>query len=83
MLISIGEFTADKNVQTEDLSISGPKSYMDERYEQVMKDIADGQSAVFNMAGMRGVPTTQAILVTLQTDYAGWVGMKDFERRLR
>lgn len=79
---TVGEFslttTADGNV-----SVSGPKTYMEERGYAKLDEIASGTCVVFN-AGLRYSPDmATAILVALQTDYAAYMGAKSFACRVK
>ena len=66
-----------------DDTVEGPAEYLNERGQQVIDDIANGRSVVFN-TGCRLSPSMEmAVCVTLQTDYAGWLGMKQAEGWLK
>ena len=74
--LTIGRFTLD----TETFAIEGPADYMAARYRAKIADIEAGRCSAFN-AGCTLSPTKgHALLVSLQTDYAGWHGMRDFRR---
>lgn len=62
-----------------DGSVEGPAEFMAEAGERLLARAEAGQSAVVNYAVDSGVPPVKAILVALQTEYAGWLGMKRFE----
>ncbi len=72
MTKTVGAFTI------KDGSLYGPKEYMDEQGNAKLDEILGGVSVVFNTS-MRLNPHQDietAILVALQTDYAGWKGTK-------
>ena len=72
MIKTVGEFSIDTDTST----ISGPAAYMRERGNDRIDRIAAGQDTVFN-AGCRFSPDMYtAVLVSLQTDYAGWKGSR-------
>ena len=60
------------------LIVSGPAEYMRTRGNAVLSDIEAGRNTVFNY-GCTQCPasdTCALIRVALQTDYAGWLGMR-------
>ena len=71
-MITVGEFQYDpaKN------SIIGPKHYLDEQGEALLQRITTGDDLIFNITATQSPDVMTAILVRLQTDYAGWLGMK-------
>ena len=75
--MKVGEFEVSAG------AVSGPAAYMNERYPEMIKTIEAGQSAVFNMACQQGQPMEVAVAVALQTDYAGWLGMRQFNQALK
>lgn len=66
---TVGAFTLEGG------ALSGPAEYM--REQGVAKCLA-GESVVFNVGLTRSPDAETALLVTLQTDYAGYLGMKRF-----
>jgi hypothetical protein len=76
MTKTVGRFTYD----TATGSLTGPKEYVEsEQYRNLIRNIEAGQSYVFNYgAGRPGADVVTALLVTVQTDYAGWHGSKVF-----
>lgn len=71
--ITVGVFTC------EDGSVSGPAEYMREQGFERIKKIERGEDVVFNMGAGGLSPSPEvALLVSLQTDYAGWVGLREF-----
>lgn len=76
----------------EDGSVTGPAEYMREQGFARIRKIEAGEDVVFNIGVGRGTPAGSwlqadgpqspspevALLVSLQTDYAGWKGAKDF-----
>lgn len=72
----VGAFTYDhKNGQ-----VQGPADYMAERFQQRMEAIYAGRDAVFNFGSREGRDAVSMVLVSLQTDYAAFQGMKSFGR---
>ncbi len=70
---TVGEFTYD----TETGKVSGPAAYMkSEHYSDWKTRFVSGRDVVFN-AGAGGLsPSVEvAMLVSLQTNYAGWHGL--------
>ncbi len=52
--------------------ISGPKDYMEQRFDAYMDFIESGRSVLFNQAIIRSPNTATAIAVCLETDYNQW-----------
>lgn len=75
MKTTVGQFTFDPETST----VSGPAEYMrSDEYKRCIAEIEVGASAVFR-AGVEYSPSVEvALLVTIQTDYAGWLGMQTF-----
>lgn len=64
-------------------AISGPAEYMQsESYSRRMAAITEGRDAVTSFGYAEHGDVIKAVLVSLQTDYAAWKGMRDFERGL-
>lgn len=63
--------------------ISGPAAYMNERYAARIARINSGRDTVANMGFAQHGDTVLAVLVSLQTDFAAWAGMREFETLLR
>jgi hypothetical protein len=68
-----------KQISLEEGVFSGPKDYMDEQGNALLDRIVAGQDTVFNLAKDQSPDIETAILVRLQTDYAGWLGLKQAE----
>lgn len=70
------------NHQTKE--ISGPADYMADRFQDRMEKIYAGRDAVFNYGSANpvqgGPDAVSLVLVSLQTDYAAYLGMKSFGR---
>jgi len=62
----------------EDGKLYGPRDYMRERGNDYLDEIMEGRSTVANYGMIYSPDPVTAILVALQTDYAAWVGMRDF-----
>jgi hypothetical protein len=73
MAKTVGRFTLD-----DDGGLSGPKEYMEEQGNAKLDAILDGKDAIFLATAHLSPDMETAILVALQTDYAGWKGVRDF-----
>lgn len=71
---TVGRFSYDEVTG----KMSGPEEYMNTRLGGRLEKIYAGQDTVFNMGLMQGNDAITAALVSIQTDYAGWKGTKDF-----
>lgn len=75
----VGEFTFDPT----DSTITGPASYMrSAEYARCIASIQDGTSHTFRACCEHSPSFEVALLVTIQTDYAGWHGRETFLRTL-
>lgn len=71
---TVGRFTFDEETG----QVSGPAEYMRTWGAERIKKIESGQDVVFNF-GMRDRPDVDPItliLVSLQTDFAAWLGLQ-------
>ena len=68
MATEVGKFVIDNN------TLSGPAAYMDEKGNALLDLVLAGKDTVFNMSVGLSPDIETAILVRLQTDYAGWRG---------
>lgn len=59
-------------------SIIGPADYMTERGNARLEEILSGKNTTFNMTAHMSPSIEVAVAVNLQTDYAGWLGMRQF-----
>lgn len=75
-LKTVGRFTLENSV------LSGPHDYMAEQGNALVDKILAKEDTVFNMTADQSPDIETAILVRLQTDYAGWLGFKQAERWL-
>lgn len=75
--ITVGKFEIENGV------LSGPAQYMAEQGNAKLDAIMAGNDTVFNMTAHLSPSVEIAVLVALQTDYAGWVGMKQAELWLK
>lgn len=71
-MFTVGEF----EYHPEHHSIIGPKQYLDEQGEALLQRIAAGEDFIFNLTAHQSPDAMTAVLVRLQTDYAGWLGAK-------
>lgn len=69
---TVGQFTLEGN------SISGPAEYMREQGNAFIDKCLKGESIVFNVGLTHSPDPETALLVAVQTDYAGWKGMRPF-----
>ncbi len=58
--------------------ISGPADYMTTRFQDRMSDIYAGRNSVVNYGLSEGQEIISLVLVSLQTDYAAFLGMRQF-----
>ena len=72
-----GKFTLDNGV------LSGPAEYMQGQGSAKIERILAGTDIVFNASLTHSPDIETGILVAMQTDYAGWLGMKELARCLR
>lgn len=71
MKLEVGKFIYANGV------VSGPAEYMRERGSAKLDDIEAGNSHVVNYGLMHSKGSVeQLVLVALQTDYAGWRGLR-------
>jgi len=79
-MIEVGVF--QYNPETK--SLAAPADYMLARGDAKLEEILSGKSAVvqvgFSVAGKGKHATERLILVALQTDYAGWLGLRSMRR---
>ena len=62
-----------------DDALYGPKDYMEAQGDKKLAAILSGNDTVFNMCAGYSPNIETAICVALQTNYAGWLGMKQVE----
>lgn len=74
---SVGRFTYENG------SISGPRQYMEEQGSALLSRIETGQEPTFNATCHLSPNIITAILVWLQTDFAGWLGRKELIESLK
>jgi hypothetical protein len=60
-------------------TVSGPARYMEEKGNALISAIEKGEDMIFSMTAHYSPDVVTAILVRLQTDFAGWQGMKQME----
>jgi len=77
--LTVGKFIGD----TETFAIEGPADYMTEQFPSAKATIEAGKNPVVNYGTTHGYPLFQTVLVAIQTDYAGWLGMKEAEGWLK
>ena len=74
-VLTVGKFVYENG------SISGPALYMEEQGNRRLGQILSGHDVVFNMSAHLSPNIETAILVLMQTDYAGWAGSRQFFSR--
>ncbi len=67
----------------EGTSIYGPADYMAARGDARLARILAGNDTLFNASCHLSPSVEMAVLVSLQTDYAGWIGMRSFVMEAR
>ncbi len=67
----------------EDGILTAPRTCMEEQGNALVDKILAGEDMIFNMTSGQSPDAETAILVRLQTDYAGWIGFKEAEGWLR
>ena len=73
----VGHFTLEEGI------LCGPKDYMENQGNTLLDKILTGEDTIFNMTKGQSPDIETAILVRLQTDYAGWLGLKQAEGWLK
>jgi hypothetical protein len=56
------------------LVIEGPAQYMRERGNALLDRLVSGRDTMFNLSAHLSPSVEMAVLVRLQTDFAGWLG---------
>jgi hypothetical protein len=77
MTKTIGSFTLADGI------LSGPQDYMIERGNALTDRILAGEDTIYNLTASQSPDVETAVLVRLQTDYAGWLGLKQAESWLK
>ncbi len=75
-LLQVGAFELNDGI------LSGPADYMREQGNALVDTIFAGQDTIYNTTAHLSPNVETAILVRLQTSYAGWLGMKQAENWL-
>ncbi len=66
----VGAFSWDGETKT----LTGPARYLAEQGDALIQSINAGEDLVFNLTCLQSPDMVTAVLVRLQTDYAGWLG---------
>ena len=74
----IGAFTL-----YDDGTFTAPAQYMKERGDERLARIEKGEDELFNHTAHLSPNLATAVLVWLQTDYAGWIGNQQLLNTLR
>ena len=75
---TVGRFTYD----SESGEVTGPALYFKEQGDARLSRILEGKDELFNQTAHLSPDIPTAVLVWLQTDYAGWLGRQEIERLL-
>jgi hypothetical protein len=70
--LTCGRFTFDPATQM----VEGPGEYMADQGNDLLDKIMAGQDSIFSMTAHFSPSAEMAVLVRLQTDFAGWHGVK-------
>ncbi len=83
MSLTVGNFTL--SISGDRISVVGPARYMREQGNARLEQIAAGKDVVANYAWQQGTNRNlfDAVLVSLQTDYAAWLGMQRFRQEFQ
>jgi len=73
----VGHFTLENGL------LCGPRDYMEAQGNALLDKILAGEDTIFNMTKEQSPDIETAILVRLQMDYAGWLGLKQAEGWLK
>jgi hypothetical protein len=73
----VGQFTYEEGI------LCGPRDYMEEQGNALLDKILAAEDTIFNMTKDQSPDIETAILARLQTDYAGWLGLKQAESWLK
>ena len=71
------------NFKIEGNSIEGPGDYMKEKGNALLDNILSGKDTIYNMTYHLSPSLEMAVCVRLQTDYAGYLGMKQVQRWIK
>ena len=77
VLAEVGAFKFLRNDAGETF-VEGPEEYLQKQGAQLLAHIAAGGDAIFNLTCGQSATIEIAVLVRLQTDYAGWRGLQQF-----
>ena len=76
-VIVVGRFTYEEGL------LLGPRDYMEDQGDTLLDQILAGEDTIFNLTKDQSPDVETAILVRLQTDYAGWLGIQQAEGWLK
>ncbi len=74
---TVGKFRAFQFKDETAFSVAGPEQYMNEQGNALCDRIIAGDDLIFNMCAHQSPNLYIAVLVRLQTDYAGWRGYQE------
>lgn len=64
-------------------TVEGPGNYMADQGNALVDRILAGEDCIFNMTAHMSPSAEIAVLVRLQTDFAGWKGVRQFSMGVR
>jgi hypothetical protein len=73
----VGQFTYGEGI------LCGPRDYVEAQGNALLDKLLAGEDTIFNLTQDQSPDIETAILVRLQTDYAGWLGLKQAEGWLK
>jgi len=76
-VIVVGQFTYEEGM------LLGPRDYMEAQGNALLDKMLAGEDTILNLTQDQSPDIETAILVRLQTDYAGWLGLKQAEGWLK
>ena len=69
-------FALETDERTGEIHLVGPADYMRDQGKALLEQILAGDDSIFNLTASQSPDLYQAVLVRLQTDYAGWRGLQ-------
>ena len=83
MILRVGQFCCDTKAGCAD--ITGPKPYLESRFDSVMAGIYAGTNELYNYGSRRSGHPVLAVLIALNEDFNAWCGeqtlINSLERR--
>ena len=69
-------FALETDERTGEVHLVGPADYMRDQGSELLEQILAGDDPLFNLPASQSPDLYQAVLVRMQTDYAGWRGLQ-------